>query len=699
MKKFWNLMLVALVVMGAAACTENNESVDTKVEGLSFYAEISNDATRTDLQYDEAHKVWNTVWEGNETIEVFEVASNILYYFTNSKEEPNKFTCTDAGVTSLVGKSVRVGIYNLNLSKDGKRGVTAFYHFDSFDNTQKVQLDATNAFFHYTYNGSGKVTLSMVYENQPDYKAFRYDSNDYDSVEFEGVKGENWVAFLPYADTPAVLSYSIDGVKCKEKTITVKAGMVYNLGTFDDSHLPKVYLVPNADWKQAGAWFAAHFFNSTDGYADVKLTDDNGDGVYECSVPSGMEEVIFCRMNPAFTEFGWNVDGEEVQHVWNQTAVETIGVEPDNYFYVTDWAKGVWGTKDGYEEPEVEPITWALSGNFNNWGDTLMTETATANLVVAKGVELTTGSEIKVKDSKTWDTSYGGGISNLEANKWMKTYFNGKNIVVAKSGKYDVYFEYAEGADYSKLYLVEADGDYTSATEQTEDGTLVPDEVETPGDAVAGEVSDWAIIGDCNSWTDETMLTTVYSNLVVAENITLSAGQKFLIRKPSTEWADKYASDGDIKIKANQYITAKKGANNDMKVEATGVYDIYFNVSTKAVYVMEHGEDYKNAFAYLGLCGEHNNWNSDTLLEWDATSGLYVAKSAALKNKFKVRADGAWDTSYGSGGSVTVDAANGTTFFKNGGDSTVSSGTYDVYFDLDTLKIWVKTVGSDAPAK
>ena len=74
MKKFWNLMLVALVVMGAAACTENNESVDTKVEGLSFYAEISNDATRTDLQYDEAKKVWNTVWEGNETIEVFDVA-------------------------------------------------------------------------------------------------------------------------------------------------------------------------------------------------------------------------------------------------------------------------------------------------------------------------------------------------------------------------------------------------------------------------------------------------------------------------------------------------------------------------------------------------------------------------------------------------------------------------------------------------
>ena len=52
MKKFWNLMLVALVMLGAAACTENNDSVDVKAEGLSFYAEITNDATRADLAYD-----------------------------------------------------------------------------------------------------------------------------------------------------------------------------------------------------------------------------------------------------------------------------------------------------------------------------------------------------------------------------------------------------------------------------------------------------------------------------------------------------------------------------------------------------------------------------------------------------------------------------------------------------------------------
>ena len=105
MKKIWNLMLVALVMLGAAACTENNDSVDVKAEGLSFYAEISNDATRADLEYDAENKVWNTVWEGNETIWV-RGADFIAYEFTNTVEEPNKFTCKTEGAENLVGGAV-----------------------------------------------------------------------------------------------------------------------------------------------------------------------------------------------------------------------------------------------------------------------------------------------------------------------------------------------------------------------------------------------------------------------------------------------------------------------------------------------------------------------------------------------------------------------------------------------------------------
>ena len=179
----------------------------------------------------------------------------------------------------------------------------------------------------------------------------------------------------------------------------------------------------------------------------------------------------------------------------------------------------------------------------------------------------------------------------------MKAYFNGSNVVVAKSGSYDVYFEYAEGAEYSKLYLVEADGDYTTATEQTANGTLVPDggeEPEQPGEVTPGEASEWALVGAFSSWADKTMLTTTDADVVVLENVALKAAEGFLVRKPATEWADKYGA-GDVNyIKANHYIiTANNGA--DMCLEADGTYDIYFNISTKALYVMVAGTDYADA--------------------------------------------------------------------------------------------------------
>ena len=107
MKKFWSLMLVALVMLGATACTEHNDSVDVSKESLSFYAEITNDATRADLEYDADNKVWNTVWEGNETISVihYNDNGNILgeYAFINSVDEPNKFTCNAEGVAAIKG--------------------------------------------------------------------------------------------------------------------------------------------------------------------------------------------------------------------------------------------------------------------------------------------------------------------------------------------------------------------------------------------------------------------------------------------------------------------------------------------------------------------------------------------------------------------------------------------------------------------
>ena len=105
MKKFWNLMLAALVVLGAVACTETGENLDAP-KGLSFEATIDLAETRTDVVFNEGTDKWNTVWTGNETLTV--KSGWTAYDFKNSAEDKNHFVCTNDGVKNLIGKSVTI---------------------------------------------------------------------------------------------------------------------------------------------------------------------------------------------------------------------------------------------------------------------------------------------------------------------------------------------------------------------------------------------------------------------------------------------------------------------------------------------------------------------------------------------------------------------------------------------------------------
>ena len=594
MKKFCKLMLVALVMFGAAACTKSEPSIDKEngeQAGLSFYAEIVNNATRADLEYDADNKVWNTVWEGNEAIQAIHYANDgsILgeYEFTNSAEEPNKFTCTAEGVNSILGGEVvfeyRTGFY----SDLGSKGICAQVCVEQFAINEHIALDAFNSFLRYTYNGSGSVTISLECEDDNSAPMFYTQESDLSTTITRTQTGENWVSVVNYGPVDEVLlSYSIDGVKCKQTTIKWTAGKIYNLGEL---------AIP---YSQSDTWGIAGAFNGWtagtpepmyvvgDALVAYNLTKLN-EG-FKFVQNKGWDGAKGSKTQDAVASGEWLYSGDNDIKASDAAAYDVYFVPARSMYCVVPAGSAA------PELPAVEPIEWSLAGSFNGWTDKLMTATDTANLFVAKGVELKSGDEIKVKDSKTWETSYGGGISNLEANKWMKAYFNGSNVVVAKSGTYDVYFEYAEGAEYSKLYLVEADGDYAAATEQTANGTLVPDGGDEPEQVVPGEASEWALVGAFSSWADKTMLTTTDANVVVLENVALKAAEGFLVRKPATEWADKYGA-GDVNyIKANHYITtAKEGA--DMCLEADGTYDIYFNIDTKNLYVMVAGTDYAGA--------------------------------------------------------------------------------------------------------
>ena len=112
-----------------------------------------------------------------------------------------------------------------------------------------------------------------------------------------------------------------------------------NENLYDLTH---IYLKPNANWKQAGARFAAYFYKSSGGENTWKdMTDADGDGYYSCEKPDGFDWVIFCRMNPATTENNW-------ANKWNQTGDLPVPTDGNNLFTLTgeewDGPTGSWST-------------------------------------------------------------------------------------------------------------------------------------------------------------------------------------------------------------------------------------------------------------------------------------------------------------------------------------------------------------------
>ena len=242
--------------------------------------------------------------------------------------------------------------------------------------------------------------------------------------------------------------------------------------------------------------------------------------------------------------------------------------------------------------------------------------------------------------------------------------------------------------------------------------SFVEDKENPEPEVVQGEPqpSTWALAGDFNSWGDMVMYTTDVDNLFVAKGVNIGAYKEIKVKQVGN-WNTSYGG-GINYLNANIWTKVYSGGSN-LSIINAGKYDVYFDNANKRIYVMTEGTDYATATeqsangaapdlsgASWGLCGSHNNWSApDTKLEWDGTSGFYVARNAKLTGEFKVRANNSWGEDYGCGGTVTVNATAGKAMSRGGGNCKVASGTYDVYFDLAGKKIWVRTLGSAAPVK
>lgn len=412
MKKFWNLMLAALVIIGATACTENYENIEN-AESFSFYAEIGDD-TRATIEKD--GDVWKTTFEGKETLKVNE------YTFTNTTEEPSKFTCTAVGVSKLAGAEVTITTDGTHHSLQGKNAFNATATVENFG-AETVKLQALTSFFRFTYNGTGDVKLTL---SEP---LFRTEKGVATNEITVSGNGEQFVAFWPN-DKEVKLTFSANG-ETKEVSKAFAAGMVYNLG--DRSPVYKVYVLPQPK-SAISKWTKFNLYT---------WVEDGIDNTWPGAEITSNKEVVngytyYVYQYPS--EFNGKTVNAIVNNSGDQTADIKLGVLNTDYYlvvnslsevkvYTTAPAAGSVEEAKVVEDPNPQTVSlylktdwgwtdWALYawggsgtwGAFSSWPGKAVMYTATIDGVSYKAWDIPascvgqTGTQIIVT-GKEWGST------------------------------------------------------------------------------------------------------------------------------------------------------------------------------------------------------------------------------------------------------------------------------------------------------
>ena len=210
-------------------------------------------------------------------------------------------------------------------------------------------------------------------------------------------------------------------------------------------------------------------------------------------------------------------------------------------------------------------------------------------------------------------------------------------------------------------------------------------------------------------WGDVEMVSAS-SNMVAykAEGVEVAANSQFGFLDPDGQW---YAVDNSFAAGANPYnvtvgtaFTVSTTATNANIVEA-GTYDYWILPELGRGYVTETGVKPEYVPETYGICGTVNGWGDIGDLAMTEEGGYYVRKGVVLttSDQFKIRYNNEWNdaANYGTESGGTVDLNTGIPVVSSGGSQNLSvtiDGTYDIYFDLENLLVYVMTAGT-APAE
>lgn len=271
MKRFWTIFAVALVALGVTACSEGaDEQATPNFEGVSFYASVNMGAdSRATLEKDD-EGVWNTIWEGNETL-IANINWTNKFEFSNTPEEPNKFTCTDPSILDLmVDGPVSANIYNKNAengpnSAMGADGIS-IWSTCMLGSGDPVVLEADCAILR--YSSDYEVTFTTTATYFPNGGLFGdgtmegYDVKNFSELTLPAGKDILVPIFHKDLAGSGSLSYAIDGKTCGTiSNFSPKNGTIYNLGTLEPKGYT-VYVYNDSNWSNI------YLYSWEDGVAD-----------------------------------------------------------------------------------------------------------------------------------------------------------------------------------------------------------------------------------------------------------------------------------------------------------------------------------------------------------------------------------------------------------------------------------------------
>ena len=439
----------------------------------------------------------------------------------------------------------------------------------------------------------------------------------------------------------------------------------------------KLYLVPNDNWNQASARFAAYFFGNGEEW--VSMTKVAGEtNLYEVTVPTKKvyPNVIFCRMNPSAAANNWN-------NKWNQTGDLSIPEDGKNKFTLpskNEW-DGFTTTWSTYTPPCNVTLSVSKDPNANIY---LTSESVTLSATAENHTSITWkngDTTLGTGDSYTYTQSEVGNVTikAIAANTTCNTeqtidlaFVNQKAIKITTNGNY---------------YLYTWDGDNTEYTTSwpgikgTQEGDFYVWTIETtkPINAILNKGKDQAQTANIES------LQVGYEYHLEWNgngNASVSTVNKKELPKPCTTVEDfhltytdpKYTYDGNTKTAEVKW--ADDGTNTDITIKygsATtapknaGNYDL--KVSTGA-----HGD----------LCASQEDISLGTFTinkkTPDVNDFVYTNQTVTYNGE-KQSVGVKWKDGYEKTGVIT-------TTYKQGDEvkDPINAGTYDV---------WVTSAASD----